>query len=226
MYDGLLPSAPSAGSTQIDRALPPEARAWNRVLDLGNLEAGDLLLFRSIEPDRISRAIVDAQRQGGFAQSHAQWTHAAVYLGDGEHICEANFFVPRHRNGIILRSAFEYCDGANAVRARRPKNMTAKQRLKIAIGALNSLGRGYSVRELFRFWRVARSGRGFWDTTTASGPSIKTHALVCSTLYQDALAFAGHGITIGIKPWCTPAHLSSSGDFETPEPTLNWLDIA
>ena len=227
MYDGLLPSDAPVGTVRVDRALPPEPRNWGRILNLDNLEAGDLLLFRStdLESDTISRTITDAQLEGGFGQPHAQWTHAAVYLGDGEHICEANCFVDGLPNGVILRSAFVYCDGKNAIRARRPKDMNAKERIRIAIGALTNLGKGYSWGEIYRFWRTARSGRGFWDATT-SGPSIATRALVCSTLYQDALAFASHGDSIKIKPWCTPAHLSSSGDFEDDEPSLNWIAIA
>src|SRR5665213_3277873 len=142
MYDGLIPSAAPVSIIKIDRALPPEPRSWGRVLNMDSLESGDLLLFRSIdlESDRISHAIVKAQLAGGFAQAHAQWTHAAVYLGDGEHICEANCFVPGLPHGVVMRSAFVYCDGKNAIRARRPRDMSAKERLRIAIGALTNLG--------------------------------------------------------------------------------------
>src|SRR2546430_17156792 len=101
------------------------------------------MLFRPCAPDRISRAIMRAQDKGGFDPRHAQWIHAAVYLGDEENICEANFKLPGYQDDVNICSAFRYCDGEHAIRARRPKNMTQKQRLRIAIGALTHLGRKY-----------------------------------------------------------------------------------
>ena len=226
MYDGLLPSSDCKGTVRVDRELPTAARTWGRILDMSELEAGDLLLFRQVEAsDAITKAIVGAQLRGGFAQRHAQWTHAAVYLGDDEHLCESNFKTPGHRNGVVIRSAHEYCDSTYAIRARRPKNMNEKQRLRIAIGALTNLGRRYSFSELIEFWGAAVSGKGFWETMKR-GPRIKVRALVCSTLYQDAYNFAFRGQSIRMGSLCTPAHLSASDDFEAEEPPLGWLAIS
>jgi len=229
MSDGLLPSAPPGGSIRIDRQLPLEARTWGRVLDLSQLEAGDLILTRSCESasDPISIAIARAQEKGGFDKRHAQWTHAAVYLGDDEHLCEANFKNGGYPNGVIIRSAFGYCDGNHAIRARRPARMTAKQRLRIAIGAVSNVGKSYSISQIKDFAMAAYSGKGFWDGTGKRGPRIKMRGLVCSTLYQDAYNFAlqgGYRIAWGIL--CTPAHLSASPDFEENDPPLRWLEIA
>jgi hypothetical protein len=225
MSDGLLPSAESADSIRIDRELPREAREWGRIIDLAELEPGDLLLFRPIpaDSDPISLAIVEAQ-SGSFAARHAQWTHAAVYLGDDEHICEANFKVPGSRNGVNIRSAFCYCDGAHAVRARRPKNMSPKLRLRIAIGALTNLGAGYGFNQILAFAMAANSGTGFWSSLKRV-PASQTRSFVCSTLYQDAYNFAFQGNTIRLGSRCTPAHLSASPDFEDQEPQLRWLKI-
>jgi cell wall-associated NlpC family hydrolase len=98
MTDGLLPGAAATGSIQADRELPLEARTWGRILDLSQLQPGDLLLTRPADPstDAVSRGIIAAQERGGFHARHAQWTHAAVYLGDDEHVCEANFKFPAH----------------------------------------------------------------------------------------------------------------------------------
>jgi hypothetical protein len=228
MLDGLLPSAPARRKIPIDRQLPPQARNWGRVLDLSAAEPGDLILTRTVgpKPDKASAAITNAQLAGGFVLGHAQWTHAAVYLGDDEHLCEANVKVPGYRYGVIIRSAFDYCDGTYAIRARRPKGLSAKERLRIAIGAAASLGKGYGFLQLYRFWRAARSGRGFWGGSIVIGPRIRTGALVCSTLYQDAYNFALAGNTIRLGSLCTPAHLSASSDFEENEPELSWLEIA
>jgi hypothetical protein len=45
MSDGLLPSI---AAFRADRELPVEAREWRRVLDLSELEPGDLMLFRTV----------------------------------------------------------------------------------------------------------------------------------------------------------------------------------
>jgi len=226
MSDGLLPNTPPAGTRRIDRELPAEARKWGRVLDMSSLEAGDLILTRPFGPelDKISQAIVDAQISAGFHPRHAQWTHAAVYLGDDEHLCEANFKVPGYSAGVMVRSAFTYCDGCYAIRARRPRNMDQKQRLRIAIGALVNIGKSYSFLELIQFGRAAYSGKGLWSTMPR-GPRFNVRALLCSTLYQDAYNFAFQGTTIRMGSLCTPAHLSASSDFEADDPPLRWLEI-
>lgn len=167
MSDGLLPATAPARKERVDRELPQEARSWGRILDLTHLEAGDLLLFRNVPPhiDRVAKAIVSAQSKGGLHERHAQWTHAAVYLGDGEHVCEANFGLAGFPRGVIMRSAHCYCDGTYAIRARRPRNMDERQRLRIALGAMSNLGKGYSLGQIFSFWSAARTGRGFWSST-------------------------------------------------------------
>jgi hypothetical protein len=226
MVDGLLPSAEVTGSVQVNRELPLEARTWGRILDLTHLEPGDLLLTRPADPstDAVSRGIMAAQERGGFHARHAQWTHAAVYLGDDEHVCEANFKFPGYRDDVEIRSAFVYCDGKHAIRARRPKNMTQKQRLRIAIGALTNLGRRYSYTQILTFGIAAISGRGFWNSADRKS-RIKTQALVCSTLYQDAYNFAFKGNTVRMGSLCTPAHLSASADFEPDDISISWLAI-
>jgi hypothetical protein len=228
MSDGLLPSVEPADIVRIDRELPEEARTWGRIVDLSALEPGDLLLFREVPkegqaPDDISDQIVKAQ-EVNFASRHAQWTHAAVYLGDDEHICEANFKIPGAPPGVNIRSAFTYCDGSHAIRARRPKNMTPKQRLRIAIGALSNLGASYDFTQIISFANAAHRGRGFWKSLRRV-PAYRTQSFVCSTFYQDAYNFAFQGDTLRMGMPCTPAHLSASTDFGVDEPPLRWLKI-
>jgi hypothetical protein len=226
MIDGLLPSEPISGTIRVDRVLPVEARAWGRILDMSHLEPGDLILTRRIDPNehRLSLAIMRAQEGLGLPGRHAQWTHAAVYLGDDVYIVEANFKTQGYASEVILRSAFGYCDGRHAIRARRPRDMTSKERLRIAIGALTRLGTPYSRRQIFQFWLTANSRRGFRQL--ARGPRLSANALVCSTLYQDALSFArqeNSPMRFGIM--CTPAHLSADEGFEPNDPPLAWLGI-
>jgi hypothetical protein len=226
MSDGLVPDAAPSGRVRIDHELPQEARDWGRVLDLSALEAGDLILFRPIpsDADHISHQIVRAQMQFRH-ERHAQWTHAAVYLGDDEHICEANFKVPNIPYGVNIRSIFCYCDGAHAIRARRPINMNAKQRLRIAIGAATNVGAGYGFQSILKFAWAANSHRGIRDTFRWDIKYAETQSFVCSTLYQDAYNFAFQGATIRQGSPATPAHLSASADFEAADLPLQWLTI-
>lgn len=125
---------------------------------------------------------------------------------------------------MIVRSLHAYCDGLHAIKARTPKNLDDKQRLRIAIGAMTSIGKAYSYSQVFQFWLAARRGVGFW-AGMPKGPRINMRALVCSSLYQDAFAFAGAGMAARLGALCTPAHLSASTDFEERDPELGWLTI-
>ncbi|SCB52082.1 Permuted papain-like amidase enzyme, YaeF/YiiX, C92 family [Bradyrhizobium shewense] len=223
MSGGLTPDQGSEGSVAVEQELPAAAREWGRIIETKNLLPGDLVLVRSISPDRVSKSIENAQLKGGFPQRHAQWTHAAVYLGDGEYICESTFKESLTRGGVVMRSLFNYCDGKHAIRVRRPKVSSDRQRIKIVIGALNHMGKSYSWFELLSFMSAAQSGRGFWQN--GQRQRIRTGALVCSTLYQDAFNFSFSGTTVRMGTLCTPAHLSASPDFENASPHIGWLAL-
>lgn len=231
MTDGLHPDAAATGRVRVDFELGEGPRAWGRILDLSALEPGDLLLFRPITPssDSISQRITQAQLSAGLHVRHAQWTHAAVYLGDGQNICEANFKAPGQKDGVVIRSVFDYCDGSSAIRARRPRNMTPQQRIRIAIGALTNLGKGYSFNQIVDF-AVDASKEGLLAQLKGVfggryGPRTPPQSFVCSTLYQDALTYASRGNSVRLGALCTPAQLSASADFEDHDPPLGWLEI-
>ena len=227
MYNGLLPKTPPVGEVRIDRELPDEARKWGRIIDLSNLEAGDLILTRLVnaKSDRITRKIMEAQEKGGFHRRHAQWTHAAVYLGDDEHICEATFKFPGLNDLVAMRSAHTYCDGTYAIRARRPKNMSPKQRLRIAIGALTNLGSQYSYRQILEFALAAYSGKRIFGAARIVGRQLKRERLFAQPCIKTRI-ISHFRSTLRMGSLCTPAHLSASDDFEPTEPVLNWLSIA
>jgi hypothetical protein len=208
MSDGLVPDAAPGGSIRIDHELPEEARDSLRVIDLSALEAGDLILFRPVpaDADRISIEIVHHQERV-FPRRRAQWTHAAVYLGDDEHICEANFKVPNIPQGVNIRSIFSYCDGAHAIRA------------------VTNVGAGYGFKNILRFAWAANTHRGFRNTFRWDIKYAETQSFVCSTLYQDAYNFAFRGATIRQGSPATPAHLSASTDFAPNDLPLQWLTI-
>jgi hypothetical protein len=229
--DGLLPDTAVTGRIRVDFELSEGCRKWGRVLDLSALAPGDLFLFRPTAPgtDSISQRITKAQVSAGLHLRHAQWTHAAVYLGDGQNVCEANFKTPGQPDGVAIRSVFDYCDGTSAIRARRPSNMSPQQRIRIAIGALTNLGKGYSFNQIVNF-AVDASKEGLLTRFksllgSSSGPRYPAQSFVCSTLYQDALTYASRGSSVRLGALCTPAQLSASTDFENNDPRLGWLEI-
>ena len=221
--DGLLPSDEPVRAEPAARQLPLCARKWGRFLDTGALLPGDLVLTRPILQDQVSQAIADAQLAGGLSWKHAQWTHAAVYLGDGEYICESSFKEPGFKWGVNVRSLFDYCNSEYAIRARRPIVKDEQQRIRIAVGAMARIGQRYSFGEIYAFWRDANGGKGFIYPGKES--VRRTEALVCSTLYQDAYNFSFQGFRILRGFAATPAHLSASSDFEILEPAIGWLAI-
>ena len=194
-----------------------------RILDTSDLLPGDLVLTRAIKSDSISYQIIKAQMNGGLPTRHAQWTHVAVYLGDGDHICEANFKERGFSWGVNIRSIHDYCSGDFAIRVRRPSGFSDQQRIGVAIGAMVSIGKGYNFRELLSFRSAALRGKGFWQGNVRQ--RINPKALVCSTLYQDAYNFASKGMSVRMGSLCTPAHLSASQDFDAVDPIISWLTI-
>ena len=63
--------------------LPQSVRKFGFIPDFQLWEPGDLLLFSAVEMNGVQRAIVKAQERIGYADEHARWHHAAVYIGCG-----------------------------------------------------------------------------------------------------------------------------------------------
>lgn len=223
MSRGLWPSDAPIGTVRADRQLPIAAREWGQIIDTRALCPGDLVLTQPVDPDGISKRIQEAQRKGGMSAADSAWTHAAVYLGDGENICEASFKEPGFRWGVNIRSIFDYCDRNFAIRVRRPANLTIEQRIGITVGALTRIGHGYNFNEILTFLKAARTGKGFWQA--GARQRIDTKAVVCSTLYQDAYNFSFRGATVRLGSLCTPSHLSCSQDFDPIDPPIGWLTL-
>lgn len=203
--------------------LPPATRTFGRIFDDKDILPGDLLLTRPFgDSGLVSNSIVKAQSTA-FHAGDAQWTHAAVCLGDGEHICEANFGISGKPNGVIVRPLNDYADGKHAVKIRRPIGLNDQQRYRVAIGALTSLRKSYSFNYLMKLSYRAWRGQGMWDNT--HGPvRIDSNAVVCSTLYHDALQYGANVAVSRTSNLCTPAHLSQSPLFDDTVP-IGWLQL-
>lgn len=219
----VAPTDPCTGTCHPTLALPDATRTFGRLFDCSALQAGDLILTRPTGPkiELTSRKIIEAQSRA-YAPADAQWTHAAVWIGDGENICEATFGVPGRKNGVMVRSLTEYADGEHAIKVRSPKGLTGEQRTRIATGAFINLKQSYDFLFLVRLWWTAFRGQGLHDRNGVRVP-ISSNALVCSTLYADALAY-GANIAIAGNGICVPALLSCSPLLDDAVP-ISWLQI-
>src|ERR1700730_13201957 len=64
--------------------------------------------------------------KGGYAPLDARWTHAAVYLGDGQNICEATFTSILFGGRVAFNPQLNYC-GSHAIRVRRSTLVVDKE---------------------------------------------------------------------------------------------------
>lgn len=105
-------------------ALPSATRTFGKIVDCSAFQAGDLILTRPAgnSVEFASREIIKAQSKA-YSTLDAHWTHAAVWVGDGENICKATFGVPGRKGGVIVRSINEYADGHHAIKVRSPLRM-------------------------------------------------------------------------------------------------------
>jgi hypothetical protein len=218
----LIPDAPAFEKIKAPRAMPTETRRFGKVLDTRNLRPGDLLLSRDLTPEWTGRAISSVQQDGGYDELDARWTHAAMYVGDGDHVVEATFDSPLKGGSVRLTHLDDYSKGGSALRFRRPKYLaTDEVRWKVCVRALSRLHKPYSFGTAIKMWlRVAVQGGGFFDDDHRFAAS---DAVVCSTLYADAYNEATRrtlGETCGV---CVPAWLSVSEDFDDLE--IRWLSF-
>lgn len=204
------------------RAVTPGARAFGKLLEVVDLQPGDLLLTREMKPDRVSRQITEVQMAAGYSEMDAMWTHAAMYVGDGECVLEATFDSP-FEGCVKLTTLDYYAQGKHALRFRRPCKLAAdRDRWRLCVRGMSKLGNSYSFVEALRLWWMVRmEGRAIRNI-----PSFvqQSGATVCSTLYADSYAEAT-GMRLGeVMGACVPAWLSLSDHFN--DVSASWVKIA
>jgi cell wall-associated NlpC family hydrolase len=180
--------------------MSPHVRAFGRYPDVSAMRPGDLVLVSAVEPTWLSRRIMAAQEQGGFAADDARWHHAAVYVGNGR-ICEATL------RGVQACDLDQYV-GTHRIRVRRDPQLRAMQGYDIAMHALFRMRWYYSLWTLVRL--LLQSWRGFHADPVAL-PLSSSRAVICSMLYADAYSLVTQrvlGNAAGATP--TPAFLSAT----------------
>ena len=206
MPQWLLDPRDTSSATQpasVPTTLPKDVREFGFIPDFKLWLPGDLLLFSAVKPNRAQRAIVDAQLRLGYAQEHAKWHHAAVYIGD-LHLCEAVF------RGVRYHPVTDMFLGSR-LRVRRNSQLTNEERFRIAIRSLMRLARPYD------FWSVMLSGMRSLNTAfgRAFSRELRTrgNAVICSRLYHEAyMEVTSQALSVDTDRDVLPADLSACGE--------------
>lgn len=177
--------------------LPHAVRKFGFVPDVDLWRPGDLLLFSSVKPGWISKAITQTQARG-WNTCDARWHHAAVYIGRSR-VCEATM------GGVGLGSVYKYIP-THLIRARRcpilDHDLVGSHDLVVA--ALIRLNRWYSLSTAASIWWKSLSGFSKINFAMAA-----SRAHICSHLYTDSyLQATERALETVITP--TPAYLSAS----------------
>jgi hypothetical protein len=120
--------------------LPFRVRHFGYHPPLPSFESGDLLLFSPKAPSAASLLVIQDQKRY-FDESHARWTHAAVYMHDGK-IIEAT-----PRNGITFEFVHKYIP-THDILVRRHLTITPFQRTSILLHAMSAINKSYPIVEL------------------------------------------------------------------------------
>jgi hypothetical protein len=203
-------------------AIPERFRKFGKFLATSSWWPGDLLLTRSVTPDRVSKALSEAQVKGGDHQIDAAWTHAAVYIGDGLSLCEATFDSVITGGEVRITPLWDYC-GDYVIKVRRSKYVTTRDAgWLLAIYTLTNLRKAYDFGYIRKLGFRAFRGQGFWQSDIRV--PIKAQALVCSTLFADAHSKTTRHVFGEANGLCVPAFLSQCTDLAPV--TTEWINIA
>lgn len=172
---------------------------------------GDLLLSSATKPNLSARLIALAQKQGGFGEEHACWTHAAVYVG-------RHYVVEAVATGVRYGPMFAYVDGYR-LRARRDPTLSMEQRYQIVIQALTRLGERYGFMAIPRL--AFGSIKGYWTQR----PSLeRTPAVICSQVFADSYALVTNRFVVpGVPSDIKPSDLSATPVLE--DVPLEWRRV-
>lgn len=192
--------------------LPPRVRAFRFVPSVGNLRSGDLLLVSKLGQPLVSEAIRRVQLRAGFEKWHAQWHHAAVYVGDDQ-ICEAQL------SGVRVGSIYDYSDGTYRLRFRRDPKLSDLLSCRLALDAALKLNYRYSFLSVLQLlWQASNGWRG--DRPRV----LSRRATICSQLYADAHGSVSETtLDAEARLGMTPAHLSRNKTLE--DIPMQWMAL-
>jgi hypothetical protein len=204
-------------------AIPEQVRRWGYYPDVSQWQAGDVVLTRSATPDAVSRQISAIQALG-YGEEAASWTHAAVYLGDGLMLCEAQIDPPRACS-VIIAKVWEYVGTHDLLVKRSRFAADVGSGSAIAIAAATKIGAAYDVPFILKM-AASRAflGDEVWLRDQAS--NVSAGSFVCSSLYSTAHAYVTNvSLTDKVNGLCVPAYLAQTLGRFLVEVPFEWFRI-
>jgi hypothetical protein len=204
-------------------AIPNLVRKHGKWPDFDAWHPGDVILVKSKEPDSISKAIQKIQ-EPGYGAKYAEWTHVAIYLGDGLMLCEAQIDVTERIFSVIVSPIWDYFVG-HEIMLRRSKWAEEKEKgWAIATAAATKIGMAYD----WQFILKLASDRLFLGEDVLVHDhtgKISADRYVCSSLYSTAHAWVTRvTITDRTNGLCIPAFLAADQEhLQTVD--FDWYEI-
>lgn len=194
--------------------LPETVRKFGFVPSLDQLRPGDVLLVSALKKPPVSLAIERIQLKAGFDPLHAQWHHAAVYVGNSQ-VCEAQL------SGVRVTSIFKYAAGSHRLCFRRPFRLSELDSCKLALEAALKLNYGYSWPSVLQL--LVQAGNG-WTGNSERPRKVSERATICSQLYADAYGLVSAStLEPRAQLGVSPAHLSLNQ--ELADVPMRWLSL-
>ena len=193
-----------------------------RYPDTLRFEAGDLLLF-SYPADDLAAKIRRGQQLLGYATEHAEFTHAAVYLGSDCVLCDAaEQGVRLHLLPSLVMPPAGLAPNQDAMLVRRVPRKNSAVRARIAATALSYLDSEYGHEDLVRIKTSIRHRQPL--------PESADSGLLCSMLFSRSWSRAIPGARLPVyqagqagegEPIVLPAALAATELLET----VNWQSL-
>lgn len=207
----VLSRTAQASGSKVDWVVPSTVRALGKAPDVSVLEPGDVVLFSPYQPKPHQSAIIELQKKS-FAAPHARWTHVSIVF-DRERIVEA--VTPRVSCSTIYSQVVH-----GKLRVRRAIGLTTRERYRIAIEAMSSIGRRYSVGHA-----VGMGLKGLLSSYILP-KRFQPHekAIICSQLFTDSyVTVTGKSVVPGKLSDITPADISWTSSLQ--DVPLGWVPL-
>lgn len=192
LASAILPphSHASSALAQVKEAKTPSHwPAWE-VPNFSDWAVGDIVLVRAPSPSS-PVLLVQAGSPNHLIRQGCSWTHAGVYVGDG------NIVDAMYKHGVVRQSVWNYCQ-SRSIRVRRLPSKLPRNK----VATMAPIANGY-VGQPYATWAAILHGFAHYLVPGAVFPLPTAEALYCSTLVALCVTHAT-GFALGAAQDCMP----------------------